>query len=74
MDSNKSIEQIEREVIGTEFVHSMEVRNHENSRRGAIRINQADLLKAMENSDAKGMDISPKSCGEIVTDSESDED
>lgn len=65
---------IEREAVGFEFIHSMEVRNHANNRRGAIRINKNDILRTMETGHLKGLDISPPEVDEIVTDSESEDD
>ena len=74
MEDQKVDDRIEREAVGKEFTHSMEVRNHENNRRGGIRINQTDLTKAMAAGDLKGLDIEPKQVDEIVTDSDSDSD
>eukprot|EP00343_Euplotes_focardii_P005141 CAMPEP_0205810714 /NCGR_PEP_ID=MMETSP0205-20121125/14879_1 /ASSEMBLY_ACC=CAM_ASM_000278 /TAXON_ID=36767 /ORGANISM="Euplotes focardii, Strain TN1" /LENGTH=52 /DNA_ID=CAMNT_0053089091 /DNA_START=78 /DNA_END=236 /DNA_ORIENTATION=+ len=49
-------------------------RDQENARRGGIRINQADLFKTIEESNFRGLEITPKHVDEIMTDSESDEE
>lgn len=74
MESKKFDDRVEREAVGNEFAHSMEWRNHENNRRGGIRINKDDLLKTMENGNFQGIDLEPPQINYIVTDSESDDE
>ena len=65
---------VEREAIGVEFSTSMNSRNSSNNRRGGVRINQDSIMKTIEEGDLKGLDIKPPEVGEIVTDSESDDE
>jgi hypothetical protein len=74
METSKVDTKLEREAIGKEFTHSMESRNHENDRRGGIRINQDEIMRGIEAGNLKGLDIEPPQVDEIVTDSESDDE
>ena len=74
MEKSNPEDQIEREAIGLEFSTSMNSRNIWNNRRGGVRINQNSIMKTIEDNDLKGLDIKPPEVGEIVTDSESDEE
>ena len=73
MEKVKADGKIECQAVGVEFTNSMDNRNKENSRRGAVRINQLDLLNTIETSNLEGLSITPQNDDEIVTDSEDDE-